>query len=154
MSASTPVEDGGSAFPHPELHDSIPMPDGEYRHLPASTGMNKREYAAIRFGAAWAGVLGTGEMTENHDQRAVEAARLGLAQADALLAALSEPAPEPEPVFPTFSVYAASAPQRAAVKRIADSADFSSLPTAIRTYVREAVAAIEAAEADEDQIPF
>jgi hypothetical protein len=53
----------------------------------AAEGMTLRDYAAIQFAAAWAVALGSKEMNEPYDSRAMEAMRLGDLQADAMLKA-------------------------------------------------------------------
>lgn len=74
-----PVGDGGPAFPC----------EWDYinSNRAVANGMTLRDYAAIKFAAAWVPVLGLTTMPETREQRADEAVRLGLLQADAMLKA-------------------------------------------------------------------
>lgn len=74
--------------------------------------------------------------------------------ADALLRALAEPRPEPEPRFPEFNVYGASSDQKDALRTLHTRTWFDQLPDAIRTYVTDAMNAVARVEAGEDDIPF
>lgn len=66
-------ETGGPAFPG--LH---PSKECHYN----DAGMTLRDYAAIKFAAAWVTVLGSEGLRETRDQRAAECNRLGMVQAD------------------------------------------------------------------------
>lgn len=69
-------DDGGLAFP---------CGSGDTRD---PSGMSLRDYAAIKFAAAWVIVLGTREYASESDaEKMIEANRRGLKQADAMLIA-------------------------------------------------------------------
>lgn len=138
------IEDGGQAFPN----------EGFNGWGAPQQGMSLRAYAAVKFGAAWAGALGVGEMLETHEQRAEEAVRLGVLQADALLVALAapkEPA-QPEPI--TYDAYAAPSSEKNALKSLLTRTWFDDLPERIRDFVTVAVREIDHAARGEDDIPF
>jgi hypothetical protein len=84
---------GGSAFPHDEIHDCIEP----YRHIQASTGVTVRDYFAAKFIAAWVVTLGARHGLPWHSDRDAmwEAIRLGTEQADAMLAERAKPATQP-----------------------------------------------------------
>lgn len=79
--------DGGPAFPHEAdyiRNDS----DGFDFKVEFHPGMSLRDYAAIKFAAAWIHALAErrGEGGYSDEEAAEEAVRLGLIQADAMLA--------------------------------------------------------------------
>jgi hypothetical protein len=80
----TTQDDGGPAFPETFTDWN---PDAEAREVTTYGGMTLRDYAAIKFAAAWVPVLGMTTMQESREQRAEEATRLGLLQADAFMKA-------------------------------------------------------------------
>lgn len=81
-------------------------------------------------------------------------ARAAAVMADAQLAALAEPQPEPEPKFPEFNVYGASEAQKDALRTLHTRTWFEQLPDAIRGYVNGAVDSMARQETGEDDIPF
>jgi hypothetical protein len=155
--------DGGPAFPHAEIHDDHAGPDGDRRHLLASTGMSKRElFAAILMHseAVTCGVPGEACEALVQASRAagtdvIEHMAMNSVQgADALLRALAAPVVrEPEPIPPHLSYDGWTTPeaQHKAIKRIAQQPDFDELPKFLRNFITLAVASIDDAE---DGIPF
>jgi hypothetical protein len=85
------INDGGPAFPITRRKNERYMDEMGYDRTRAveglEGGMTLRDYAAIKFAAAWVPVLGLTTMPETREQRAAEAVRLGLVQADAFLKA-------------------------------------------------------------------
>lgn len=141
-----------SAFPVQHQENA----NGEVR-MWGQVGLTKRELFALHLlpgvlDRFWRGV-------DSHQHDCPSDWREGTSQdaclqADALLRALSEPRPEPEPAFPFFNVYAASADQKDALRRLHTRTWFDQLPDAVRTYVTDAVDSIARTEAGEDDIPF
>lgn len=82
------------------------------------------------------------------------AAVSAVAGADALLRALAEPRPQPEPKFPEFNAYAATEMQQQALIELHEAPSFWKLPEPIRVYVTNAVDSIARRKAGEDDIPF
>ena len=76
------IKDGGPAFP--QTRDSWYSLGVRDDPRPVPDGMSLRDYAAIKFAAAWLPVICRGGRTDIEDIR--EANRLGLLQADAWLA--------------------------------------------------------------------
>lgn len=72
---------GGAAFPRTLPTGEFP-PDDCLRIVEQHAGMTLRDYAAIKFAAAWVSVLGAEDMRESRDDRTAECNRLGLLQAD------------------------------------------------------------------------
>ncbi len=79
-------DDGGPAFPV-EVDNTQPEGRQTGNTVYQTYGMSTRTYAAIQFAAAWTAALGTSNMVETRDERAIEANRLGLLQADDMLKA-------------------------------------------------------------------
>lgn len=126
-------------------------------------GMSKRElFAAILMHSEAVTCGVPGEAAEALVRASIEAgtdvidhmAMNAVQGADALLRALAEPQPEPEPKWPEFNVYGADAAQRDALRTLQTRTWFEQLPTHIRIYVNDAVDAIAKTESGEDDIPF
>jgi hypothetical protein len=153
------LEDGGPAFPESGLSG---LPNGEFIH--GRAGMSLRAYIATKamHGLMTEPVSNATSLVqylapiEEGDAYAPGAriARAAVVMADALLDALAEPRPEPEPKFPDFNIYAASDAQRDALRTLQTRTWFEQLPDAIRAYVTNAVDAIARNETGEDDIPF
>jgi hypothetical protein len=77
---ANPIDDGGCAFPA-EQHETQ---DGRWNQT-FDPGMTLRDYAAIRFAAAWVAAISGRPHSEPDSAVAVEANRLGLLQADAFI---------------------------------------------------------------------
>lgn len=81
-----PIDDGGPAFPVSTRNQEF----GCYGHQDnvgtwQYGGMTLRDYAAIRFAAAWVAAISARPHGERDDAVAIEANRLGLLQADAFI---------------------------------------------------------------------
>lgn len=76
---------------------AFPAPEAGFEHFSqhsAYMGMTIRDYAAIKFAAAWVQALGGIQMSESRDALAVECLRLGLFQADYMFPTNPGEAPE------------------------------------------------------------
>lgn len=82
-------ETGGPAFPGNQARVVIPPELAEAAKAIQfnMNGMTLRDYATIKFAAAWTAALAPLPMGETREQLAVEAVRLGSLQADAMLKA-------------------------------------------------------------------
>lgn len=78
----TTKTDGGPAFPFGQTcHVTGQLVNGW-----GSEGMSLRDHMAIKFAAAWVRVITAEHATESREAIAIEANRLGLMQADHMLA--------------------------------------------------------------------
>lgn len=154
------IEDGGPAFPYPELHDSVPMPNGEYRHLPASTGMSKRElFAAILMHSEAVTCGVPGEACEALVEASREAgtdvidhmAMNAVHGADALLRALGSPRPQEYRQLYSSEQMQIDAALRLAnvVNAIKERPEFAALPPEERKRIETAID-----EVIDPEIPF
>lgn len=81
---------GGSAFPEIETDLNFDRDAGEsYSHTYSYGGMSLRDYLAAKFAAAWVIALSSRHEEAGYADKAafIEANRLGLLQADAMLKA-------------------------------------------------------------------
>lgn len=155
--------DGGPAFPTPWTNDgdlNATAPDGQVV-APGGTvrllGMSKRDAFALQVLPTvmqnfWKGL--DEKKYDCPDDWRDGVSRDAVLQADALLRALSEPRPEPEPKFPEFNVYAANDARRDAVLWFARQPQLRELPAEVRSYIEQAAAEVDRVANATDDIPF
>jgi hypothetical protein len=152
--------DGGPAFPHAEIHDDHAGPDGDRRHLLASTGMSKRElFAAILMHseAVTCGVPGEACEALVQASRAagtdvIEHMAMNAVQgADALLRALAAPQPPAHRELTLFEKEELRIAEDAltALKDVKRTSAYENLPAALRGQIESVFRAKE-----DNEIPF
>ncbi|MEI2416166.1 hypothetical protein V8Z80_08270 [Orrella sp. JC864] len=82
------IEDGGPAFPGERAFRYYQM--GDRTGTETVPGMSLRDYFAAKFSAAWVLAITASHPTESREAIGIEANRLGLLQADAMIRARTQ----------------------------------------------------------------